>query len=464
MKKLLLITVLFAFIPSVHALQLANGLYFSMPENSVRCITILLPDNLGVFLRGEREYKISSTATWGDITQQVVRTDENNTVLVPLCISSVGRSDGSCAPPYTITVSLPETGASQSYAGGVCVNRLPDVEIVPPSQGQPPNPQTILNSNADIFDISFQNPSVYIGQGETAHLALAVESYANVILDLTTADAVPSSTSVMLSPSNPRTSVNYTRPAPGHITVTGRIHGCSGTFCTKQATADVFQGQQLDTSGFAVTIFPLSLNVRDLSPVRYQITVTNYGEQGDFDIGLSLPEGIQSGFQRQTVSLQPEEARTFEFDAVPLNSTALYEIKAIVSARGTSRQASAYLSTNELLTDAVRLGDAVIASNPSATGQVNTQLDSWYSTYRSSSYGNELDDYGRLQNSLNNLSHSPPPDNRTPLPPPPPPPQRQDNTLLISVIAIVIVIAVITVFFLRKRKPKEIEVEEIERY
>jgi len=462
LASLALLALLLPALPMAQALQLGENLYISLPPETVQCIDILLPDSAGVFVPGLVDYELYSDTNWGDLTEQVVTTDENNTVKIPLCFSSFGRKEGDCSNTYSLSVSAPSLGAAKTFGGGACVSKFPDVDYAAPEEGE--SPMDVLNNNADIFAIAFKAPVQYAEPGEEKTFTLLLESYADITLDLSAKGLTPKLSEVSLSPENSKTSIDFKSAGAEEVSITAKIRNCEGSFCTKQAKGEVKPSGE-SPAGFSVNLFPVDLNVKNLDPVKYELIITNFGEEREFEIEFIYSEGMLTSFQDQALSFEGE--KTIEFEITPKEESTLYQFTMFITSSGDTKYASATLTTNELLTDTMREAEHIKQENPEASEFVEAQLDSWYETYKSKEYGKELGDYTELKNNLESVKPAPE-ENQTHEPAEPIPEPEEENSaflyILYTAAASVIVIAVLAIFFLRKksRGKKEVEVAELE--
>ena len=99
MKAIVVLFVIIALMISlngiVSGLPSSGSLYISLPNSSIKCANIILPDDGGYYGIGAYEYEITmspdSYQTWSDLTGQVVVAGENNTVKIPVCFRSFGK-------------------------------------------------------------------------------------------------------------------------------------------------------------------------------------------------------------------------------------------------------------------------------------------------------------------------------------------------------------------------------------
>ena len=399
-------------IQSVQGYRLTDNLYFAMTNDSIRCIDLILPDDSGSLGMGEYEYVITCTSNWSDLTEQVVRTDENNTARIPICFSGFGRSDGDCSPPFRIGISSMVLGIDREWNGGVCISRFPDVDVSDEEPENEDDVREILNDNVDLFDVGFPTDMLYADPGEPVVFRLMVQSYASLTIDLEIADGIgasPSEETVTTSPERPYDTVYFTVTAPSRqgehmFEVVATIRNCNGgSFCSKKASGTVVVGEDSPEEGFSVSVFPKSINVKKTDPVSYALTIHNYGESKVFSTEISISPETDSDFPGGEVIAFDDETVVVNFTVTPGGVSSFYEIEVSVEHGGIVRKADAFLSTNEMLTDSMREGDYVKSLDPELSDEVDSSLDSWYDQYRTEDYGDGLDDYGSLNDKLDEL-------------------------------------------------------------
>lgn len=460
------------------AAGLQGSMYMSITNNTIKCFEITLPDDAGAIMRGETEYELTMDPppydTWSDLSQQIIRTDENNTVVVPVCFRSFGREAGDCAKPFSLGISSDKTPVRTSN-GGVCVSAYPDIDVGKPlKEGE--DPAKANNDNADIFSMAFDKPVLYATPGSEASLKLKIESYASMSMEITMDSDVsvsPLRSSLSFSKSSPKRELEFSITAPQEageygIEATGKMSRCSGNYCTKYATATlVVQDSMPELAGFTLTAFPFSLNVKALEPVEYELTLSNQEESATFLLEASLPEGLESDFQPQEVAVAKGEEKTVSFTITPNKVSYFYELKFTAKRGALSKETAAYLSTNEMLTDALREADEI----RSMGGEVDESLEDFFSKYQSKEYGEELEDYGSLKDSLAKAREQAQQPSDGGIVPTPGGPGGQasggfDLTLIIIIVVIAAGAAIGAFFFLRKRKGGggEAEVPPLEEY
>ncbi len=167
----------FSFIScSVQALPTSGNLYISIPNSTVKCANIVLPDDGGYFGLGSVDYVLTMTPdprdTWSDLSYQRVTTDENNTVIIPVCFSSVGRQLGNCSEPFTIHISAPAVGVDRVWHGGVCASRYPDFDTSDRGSVRPPSDSMAGLDDVDIFTLGFQERKKYATPGQVIEFVL----------------------------------------------------------------------------------------------------------------------------------------------------------------------------------------------------------------------------------------------------------------------------------------------------
>lgn len=403
------------------ALPSSGSLFISLPNSSVVCARIVLPDDMGSFQKGKVEYNISMSppdpeANWGGMTHQSLRTDENNTVIIPICFSSVGRRIGECSKSFTIRITSPQSGLEKTWAGGVCASSHLDFDTARPVQpGQPADGAEGLG-DADVFSMGFLSSQVHATPGQTVAFRLFIESYASLDIDIAAQSSQglsvqPSSRSIRTSPENSFHEIEFNassqQPGSHTLTVTAAARNCgSGSYCTRQAIATLEVGQeQPDLEGFTVSVFPENINVKELRPVAYRLTVSNMGQAREFSIAARLPEGMESTFVPMTVTVPSNDYRSIMFTVTPTSPASTYQLDFSANTSSLSKPATVYLSTDEMLTDAMR--SVEIAEASGSGSQASQELDRWYRTYAETGYGDDLEGYSGLQASLDAASQQP---------------------------------------------------------
>ncbi|UCD06814.1 MAG: hypothetical protein JSW41_03155, partial [Candidatus Aenigmatarchaeota archaeon] len=163
--------------------------------------------------------------------------------------------------------------------------------------------------------------------------------------------------------------------------------------------------------------------------------------------------------------------KTIEFTVTPNNVSSLYQIDVTVEYEGLEKRVSAALSTNEMLTDAMRNADYIKNSNPNLTGDVNSALDDWYNDYKTSDYGTDMDNYATLKDSLADLMNQTA-DGETPGDGGPytnggPVTDGQDQEegswlwIVLPIIIVIVVIILLVMFFKKSKKTDETEEEYV---
>lgn len=415
MKKILVFVFLLCaalLFQSGQAYRLTSNLYFAIPNDTIECIDVILPDDSGFMGMGEYEYKIMCTSNWSDLTEQIVRTDENNTVRIPICFSGFGRENGDCSPPFTISISSSMLRIENNWSGGVCISKYPDFDIVDEEAEDEDDVWDIINGNVDLFDMGFSPGILHVEPEKIVTYSLLVESYASLTIDLdvknTALSISPTSETVQTSSSTPYHKIDFTINTPDQngeysFDVDADIRNCEGTFCRKVVKGVVVVNDTLPETGVLVYLFPQNLNVKSLEPVIYMLTIQNYEEERTFLTGINIDPDTLTDFPEGSVVVAKDSYKTIEFTVTPNNVSSLYQIDVTVEYEGLEKKVSAALSTNEMLTDAMRDADYIKNLNPNLTGDVNSALDDWYNDHKTSDYGTDMDNYATLKDSLADL-------------------------------------------------------------
>ncbi len=463
-KKLIIPLLLLLLLPLPSTALQQQSLYLSLKNDTTKCVDIVLPDDLGVLeagIRGTKEYMLSTTAgDWADLTLQIVRTDENNTVLIPICFSTIGKVQGECSEDFSINIASAEINKSKTWQGGVCVSRFEDIDTgaKPPSQ----TVQEALNEKKDFFAITFKKDTIYAKPGERVQFTLLFNSYADIETDIridSFAQLEPRFVTLKTDRSNPRREINITAAGMGMneyvLDVTAKIKYCLGSYCEKKTSGKLITAESVpETSGFTVRLFPENINIKYLDPVLYELVIKNADKTADYGAALSVPAGMETDFKPKTISLKPDEEISLFFTVMPKEVSRVYEIKATVKSGNATKQAVSYLSTNEVLTDAMREFETTVF-NDSGKANAELALNRFMDEYKKSGYGNDIGSYTAYRATVNA--------SRAAVVPAKPPnqtgayqPVRQVDITFFIVVAVIAAGAVFAVyFFLRHRKEEE---------
>ncbi len=425
---------------------------------------------------GEYEYVLTCSSNWSDLTEQIVRTDENNTVKIPICFSGFGKEIGECSPPFTIGVSSAALGIENEWDGGVCISRYPDFDISDEEAESEEDVRKILDGNADLFDVGFSFERTYSEPGESVVYSLLVESYASLTIDLsvknTNLDITPTTETVRTSSSDPYHTVYITIQTPDqegeyNFDVEASARRCEGGFCRKTTTGTLVVNESLPETGFSVYLFPKNINVKELKPVLYTFTIQNHGKAKIFSTRIDIKPVTTTDFEwRDDVIVFEDSEKTINFTVTPKEVSSLYEIGVTVVYEGLEKKASASLSTNEMLTDAIRDADSIKDLDPDLAGDVDSSLDDWYNKYKTSDYGDGLGDYKTLKDTLSDLRNQTgkAPSGQEPYTPEPVTDgEDQEEGMgwlwIVPVIIIIVIAVILLIVFFKKSEKTETEEE-----
>ena len=468
MKKLIFLGIVVLLVLSKHACGFPQNWFFSVEKDGIVCIDLVLPDDVGYVGKGVYEYKITCEPKeecihWGStLTEQKVFVSENNTGIIPICFNSLGKSIGSCSEPMRIHVESELIGVDKTWEGGICISNYRDIETVNRHENQ--RVMDVLNENFDLFDARFEESRVYSDPGEEITYVLLLYSQANITLDITIKnqdlDIFPKKTTVSFSKEKSNQSVEFKIKAPeteGSYMIDADIlvRDCTENYCRKKARGLLVVGTKAD-SGFLISLFPETINIKNLEPVSFTFTLHNYGERQTFDISLSVtPNYALKTLRKESVELDKDEVYRKNFLVTPLNRTAFYEVTVSVSSGENTKKVTSYISTNEMLADIGRITE-------NAGNRMMEEVEKWYeSVYTKSEYGSEIKEYASLREIL---SKTPPAEENKTQEKPIKPAQRHREEkpsstgwILWIIIAIAVIIVIVTFYLSSKRIKTEEE-------
>jgi hypothetical protein len=390
-----------------------DGLWLSLPPDSVKCVVLRLPMDAGLSVRGNYIFSVSVTPgareTWSDLSEQIVReVHENNTVLIPVCFDTAGdKPVGNCSAPYTITVSEEFTGTKKSWRGGTCVSEFPDADIRPGEEPQTGEEvREILNDNLDVFAAWLSEKEIYAKPGEQVSLNLSVQSSAEfdfLVIAQSQAELAPSQARLNTSQNDPLHVREFTLTAPateGEYPVSFRVNpeDCQGeSFCTRflEAVLVVSREEPPAMDGFEVRLQPESIDIKEPGGVIMTLSIINHDdEEATFTSSmLSEPGDATFGFSGEAVEVGSYDSHTRVFIVTPGSSSRMYEIVARVESGGFNRSATSFITIDEMLADATRQAEGL---GPESQARVTE----WSDEHSDSEYGSDLQEYASLKEAL----------------------------------------------------------------
>ena len=478
MKNIIVLVIIaFLLIPAVSALQMEDNLFFAIPTGEeipagLRCVDVVFPDDSGDYPIGLETYTLTTNSEWASLSYRIITTDVNNTVIIPICYTQ--RGENLCSDPYVVSILSHTYNLSRDFIGGVCVSGYADVDVIADALAQGildtnTSPMDVMNNNIDLFDVGFETEKIYTRPGVPVSFNLFLESQALLNIDLNVVDSdiqvSPQAEFTTTSSVNNFREIRYSLTSPlsvgeYYFEVEATVRDCEQDFCSKRARAELVVTQSPPEEGFSVKLFPLSLNIRELRPVLYRYTVDNLGPARSFDVDIELSEGLTSTFRPETLDLPENGKETISFTVVPSQASSQYQITVTATSNGDSKPVTAYLSTNEMLTDTLRYAQETASTNPGAAQAINDIVQDFAQDHNSSVYGEDLDQYEdvrqEIDQAVGNIGTNPPPT--------PPPSPGIDLTLIIFVVIIIAVVGIVGFLFLKKKKVRYVseDTEEIE--
>jgi ribosomal protein L11 len=269
--------------------------------------------------------------------------------------------------------------------------------------------KTVLNENVDLFSAGFRTYTKSAKPGETIPVEILVQSQASLTIDLTLdsrASLDQKSFEVRTNQSSEYQSlvVNANAPTSGSydINLTAKARNCSLASCTRQGSMKLLVSVSEPQEGFAVSIFPENLAIKNLEPVSYAFTLQNsYKDEANFVVNVQAPLELDSSFVLGNFTVPGLSEKIVNFTVTPRNQTGFYEIRVSASLNDVEKIAYAYLSTNEMVSDVYRNADEAWANaNSSTRAGIDKNVKSWYSSYSKDEYGSNTAGYASLQDSL----------------------------------------------------------------
>ncbi len=417
MKLLVFVILAFMFlcIADVFAVRIIDNLYFTMNADSVECIDLVLPDDLGVSIIDKVNHTILCDSNWSQLTEQVVATDENNTAKIPICFLSFGKNIGECTN-FTILVLTPAIGMNRSWKGGICVSPYRDVDILSTTS----DVSDALNTHFDLFDVNFDHERKASKPGEKAGFTLLLQSYANLTFHVKVDfnDDTILEEDVNISSDSPyrelRVSVSSNKTGEHRLSALVSVTGCELESCRKSAEAWlVVSDETLAERSFKVSLFPKNIDMKDLRTVVYRATITN-GDDRARNLRVDVSSDCESdiGIDENLILLHKGESKIVRFNVTPKIKTGLCMITLTVASSDEEKSDTSFISVNEMVTDTARSLDMLVRSGKDVS-DVYKAKDVWYLSYKQTGVEGSLKEYESLQDAVKTLKETKTTENKT---------------------------------------------------
>ncbi|MFH1294425.1 MAG: hypothetical protein ABIH90_00600, partial [Candidatus Aenigmatarchaeota archaeon] len=181
--------------------------------------------------------------------------------------------------------------------------------------------------------------------------------------------------------------------------VTGKVRGCAKELCTKSVSGKLMVSEKpIKETGFSISLFPSSIDIKGTNPVDFRATTeNNMGDEKTFLISLDLPEGLRSDFYQENVTVPSDEKETVIFTVTPEMGSQQFSLSVNATLDGTTKVATSYLSTDEMLTDTQNMAEHA------GTEEAQSVVDDYVRRYIGSDYNETLDDYGETVGTLGEM-------------------------------------------------------------
>jgi hypothetical protein len=360
-KDLLLLTV-FLIVTLSMSVGVQAVTYFSVKPGKELCTNIVFgQDGRGEYTLVAEESGIGGDWIDNHFTSFIAGPD--NIISVPICFSARGRSIGDQTNVH-VTVSTPDYG-NVTYDYGVCVSKYEDVDVF---EGEASGDACdAMAGHTDIFSAALSQPEKYADPGDVVTYTLVLDSSLPLVLDIAkgtaTMSITASKTSVEAGARQQQVSMRVVAPnAPGDydFIITISVEGCNIEDCQKsvRGVLHVRQVAEQPQAGFYVWLTPETKSIMGQQTTMYILRFQNYGDGQELTASVTAEAGLETDFSPYSVFLAKGESRSVTFTARPTTEERkTYKMTAVVTgADGTKREAAAWLTIDEMVADASKLG------------------------------------------------------------------------------------------------------------
>ncbi len=406
--------ILVAFLLCAHpASSLESGTVFSVePGTGYKCVYVSLPQDLGVsYLENTTETIIEADreeSPWVDLTYSSVVMEPGVLNKNPVCFYYTGKEEGDFSF-YRIRLVSRDLGLSSDISGGFCVSDYEDVDT-----GVEVTNETdmceLMNENADIIDLSFEEDVTYAKPGEIVTKTLYVTSYANLRIRLSIATNLQNDFGepvVTTSPSKPTAVKTFKVKVPERegdfqIIVRAVAEGCDIQACRKQKSTTL-SVTTAEKKGFTASVIPKNINLKEAQETRFRVVISNYDETRDFLIEVSPEPRVRVDPESKTIRVEKGREKTAVFSILP-EKEKLYRIEFKITTEGAEKLLTSYISIGELLTDAIRYAETTEREHPGIREEIRNAREEYESRYnRTASYTEVIEEYEDFRNTLDDM-------------------------------------------------------------
>ncbi len=338
--------------------------YYSMTTGKEICTSILFgQDGGGEYTLTAEDPGVSEGKPWVDNHFTSFVASSENLVSVPICFSSIGRKladEGN----VVITIKTPTGTVNHEY--GVCVAKYEDVDITAgPAEG---SPCEVMGSNTDVFSAGLDQPELYAQPGETVSYSIILDSSTPMTVSIAKSSGdislMTTESSVVLGSGPESITLNVLSPdSPGdyHFSVLATVDDCNIDDCTREVdgilhvTASVSEEPQ---ASFYVWLTPETKSIMGQKATEFNMKVQNYGEGQEITAVVTTGDGLETDFAPYTTFVKKGESKSIPFNVRPsVAESSTYKLTVSVQgADGTRRSASSWLTVDEMVADASKMG------------------------------------------------------------------------------------------------------------
>ncbi len=350
--------VLMLFIPSANA-----ATYYSIRPGDEVCTSIIFGLNGGGEYTLVADYPEEGRGDpWIDNHFTSLIAGPNNIISVPMCFSAIDRS---LSDEQNIKAVVTTPKGNVTYYYGICVAKYGDVDITDgPATG---SPCEVMGENTDIFSAGLLQPEMYAQPGSTATFTLVLDASTPLSVNIAKYSGdlsiMASESSLSLGPEQQEVQIKVNAPsAQGDYPFTLRVsvEDCSISDCTRDVKGVLRVATASDTpqSSLFIWLTPETKSVTGQQGTQFMIRVQNYGEGQEVTVITATDEGLETNFEPYSIFLKKGESKSIPLSVRPAtDERRSYEVTAIIEgADGTKRSAKSWLTVDEMVADASKMG------------------------------------------------------------------------------------------------------------
>ena len=318
-----------------------------------------LPDDLGSYKPDNYTVKLATGAAV-NLKYIAAYADTKNKVKVPLCFSAAGLKERDF---FNFKINLSSSSKLFEYFGGVCVTKIPDVDV---AKANNLNPCEILNGYNEMFTVELEQPIKYAAIGENATFTAYLTAVSKVDVELVFSSDTGYREKRFVSVGSDKTEITEFKIGSGYggdykVNLTARAavnkRFCDYPFCRREIEGRLLVERDFAQSGWNFFVSPRFSNVYAKTGREFILKLENFEVEKEFKVAVNLPDGLEAEKTEIKGTLKKGESKIYKVKISPKTTEPqAYNIDFTATDGQTSILKTVVLSVGEAVSDGIRIG------------------------------------------------------------------------------------------------------------